>query len=240
MIETITHIYDLQLEFLQAKQKQEELQNAVKQSAWALRQAKQKEVEYTSSLRFLLFDRLTRRTDRLEACQRAIRQAKANHESSARELEIHQLKYRNLEAEIQKLPLRSELEKSLQGNPEAEAEFARQEVRLCTELLRPLLAKNLEALEAYRQHLRGNNMDQITSPQELHARNAEHIRWAEQSAEVLKRLQPSMAHLGTPIELPDYFLSPAAYIDSAAARHNRLDRVSKAIAQAEAIQKRIQ
>ena len=65
MINEITRWHDLEQNYHRSKCTLEALQEGVKQSAWAYRQAQQAEVEYLSGLRHLI-DKITGNMDRLK------------------------------------------------------------------------------------------------------------------------------------------------------------------------------
>jgi len=236
MTNDITYWYDLELNFQRAKRRLEELQESVKQSAWSYREKRQAEVEYLSSFRRLM-DKLRGNTERLEEIQQQIREAKAHHEHQKRELESHKLVFEALEKELQTIPPWEVRRDQAQADPEDTRYLAQRERELCTEMLNPLLAKTLEALEAYRQQLRGGNSDRIISVQELHEVGTAHIEPARKCLCLLNRLRSAMEVLEQSMEIGAYFENPTGYIESAAARHSRLDRINSAISQTEAIQR---
>ena len=228
----ITQVYDLELAFLRARRKQEELQEAVKQSAWAYREAQQAEVEYLSSVRRLIH-KITGNTDRLEEIRRKIQQAKAHHEYCTRELKSHEEIFEELERAMQEIPPMEYRKKIAKADPETNRYFAQREQELCAEMLRPILKQTLEALEDYRQHLRGGNSDRIMSVKEIQEICGAHIAPAKECHRLLLRLRQALEILEQPMEISAYFENPAGFV-AAAARHNQLDKINAAISQVEA------
>ena len=103
----------------------------------------------------------------------------------------------------------------------------------------PLLERLEEALEEYRSQLRGERMGEIVSYQELHERGTGHIGAAESCAPLLQRLTGALTILDRSLEIGGYFENPAGFIDAAAARHNRIDRVNRALSQTAALKKQV-
>ena len=238
MTQEITHWYDIQLRYYDAKQRQNTLKEAAKQSLWEYRRAQQAETEYGSSLRHLL-DRLRGNRERHEALLRNIRTAKARMEAAQRELKDQERELDTLEKQRRPLPDREEMKARAETEPNNYRLWAKLECSLCAHLLKPLLTETLEGLEACRQQLRGGNMDRMMSHQELHEIVTAHIAPAQESYLLLQRLKTAMEILEESLEFGSYFENPPALIESAAARHNRLDKVNMAIAQAETVQNRI-
>ena len=236
LISIITRKYDLLLDTHRASRRFDETREALKQHTYEFREKNRAEVEYERSLRRRL-DKLTGKGDRLVQLQKETREARARFEKTTLDWKLQSGIGLELQRQCDALPSPEELKTAAMGNPDAQLLLARREVMLCGEMLLPLVQSNLEALEEYRQQLRGNRMSEVTSAQAHHEVGTAHIGWASQCAGLLRRMAPSLAVLGIPFEIPAYFVSPAAFIESAAAKHNRLDRANAALAQVESLQK---
>lgn len=236
MIHEITHWYDIHQRYYDAMQRKETLTEAAMQATWDYRRAQQEEVEYDSSLRRMM-DRLRGNREHHEELLRNIRMAKARMEAASRELKEQEQELDALMQQRLPLPGREDLRIRAERNPEDYRHWAKLERLFCAHFLKPLLAETLEGLEAYRQQLRGGNLDRMMSHQELHKIGTSHIAPARESFLLLQQLKTAMEILEETMEIGSYFENPPAFIESAAARHNRLDRISAAIAQAEEAQK---
>lgn len=237
--EQIKRRYALEEEVFRLGELLEETGQKLRQAKHDSREAEAALLEYTGSLRSFLDGIRGKKETRLETLRQNTSRAKAALEALAREQE--QLLHRQnlLREEETALPSGQELKEAALEQPETASLWAREEIRLCAGLLLPLLEGNLEALEEYRQQLRGNRAGEILSQEQLHEIGTAHIRWASRSAQLLTRLKDAMAVLEMPFVLDGYFLNPAGYIVSAAARHNQISRVNDALTQVESLKKQL-
>lgn len=239
LISDITRWYDLQTEYSRETARNEEMKQALRRSKWTLREKEQALVEYTSGLRYMIH-KLTGKTEPKETMERNIREAKAAFDAISRDKARQEETVTALKRQCDDLPPLEQLKKAAREHPEAMLTLSTREKEYCIELLHPLLAKTLEGLEAYRQQLRGGNSDRIMSHQEIQEAGTAHLAPAGECLKLLNRMKWAMDILGQTLEVGAYFENPAFFIESAAARHNRLDRISKAISQVEKTQKQIQ
>lgn len=229
--------YELETEVFRLTLKAEETEQSLRQAKYDCREATVALTEYEGSLRSFLDGLSGKKADKLDALRRTEAHAKQTLSGLTQESERLTAKQEELTAALKALPSFEELKKSAFATPEKTILWATLEAKLCAEKLLSVLQKNWEALEEFRQQMRGNRMHQITTREQIYEVGAAHIPLGEESATLLHRMKEPLALLNQPLEIPHYFLSPAAYIESAAARHNRLDRISKAQQQVEDMQR---
>lgn len=237
LISDIIRWYDLQTACYRENARFEELQEMLKQAIWEHRTKNQAITEYSSSLRRLL-DKFTGKSDKLDALRREDEMAHAKLQHTKWQWQTQKQISEELKQQCESIPTPEELRAAAQQNPQALELLSKRELMLCSEMLRPLLEKTLEALEEYRQYLRGGRAGEILTREQIQGIGAAHIRWADKSRELLQRLAPSLETLGIPLEIPSYFQSPGGYV-VAAAKHNQLDRMNAAIAQVEKLQRSV-
>ena len=185
-------------------------------------------MQYSGSLRYFL-DKLTGKApDRQEELDRKVRQAKAVQENLESLLESLNRDLEELAAEREQLPAWDSF-----CTAENRREWAALERKLCAEALLPLLEQTEAALEDYRRLLRG----ELTAAGERYEQATNHIFCAENCTHWLRRLKNAGEILEEPFDAGGYFENPAAFIDGAAARHNRIDRVSQALGQVRKLRK---
>lgn len=229
--------FHLEAALLRQRQTLKKTEETLRQAKYALRQAQQAEVEYGGSLRALL-DRISGKAEqKKEELTQRIYRAKGRMQNAENLLSSLREDIRDLTAEREALPDWQTQGKTAEG--EEKELWAELEIRLCAQTLLPLLERLEEALEVYRSQLRGERMGEIVSYQELHERGTGHIGVAESCAPLLQRLTGALTILDRSLEIGGYFDNPAGFIDSAAARHNRIDRVNQALFQTAALKKQI-
>lgn len=224
--------YEVKTALLRLERRSEEITENLKQAKYDLRSEEEKLLNYEGSVRGF-FDKLTgNREETAEVLRREIRKAEATLNTLLREQESLEQSRRELSAQLQALPAPEELRRL------DETKWASLEAKFCAEALSPFLEKNHEALLEYRSLMRGDRPEilSVWKQQEIYG---EPNLWAEKCIPLLKRLQTAMDIQGIPFEIGSYYHSPAAYLVSAAAKHNRLDRVNQALDQVEAIQRKI-
>ncbi len=235
LISDINRWYDLQTAAYRENVRLAQMREKMIQSKGEYRDRDRAITEFSSGISGI-FDKLFHGGKRSETLRREASAAKAEMDRVTRDWKTQEGKAAEAKGQCEGLPSLDALWSAAEGYPEAMQLMAHRERKLCGEMLAPLLQENLEALEAYRQYLRGSRAGEILTRDELHEIGAAHIPLAKQSEELLQRLEPSLKLLGISLEIPGYFQSPAGYLVTAA-KHNQLDRMNEAISQVEAMQK---
>lgn len=101
-----------------------------------------------------------------------------------------------------------------------------------------LLEDSLKALDTYRDLLYGK-LSLPMSQGERWAIEGQANSLGQQCSQVLELLARDLEELGIPFSPTGYYTSPTSYIASAAAEHNRRERLSQAIDQAVALRKQL-
>ena len=229
--QSLIQYYEVQTALLRLERRREEITENLKQAKYDLRSGEEKLLNYEGSVR-RFFDKLSgKQEEKAEILRRELRKAEAALNSLLREKEALEQNRKALSKQLESLPSPEEL----RGTDETK--WASLEAKFCAEALLPLLEKNHEALMEYRSLMRGNRPE-ILSVWEQQEICAEPNLRAEQCIPLLNRLQTAMDILGIPFEISSYYRSPAAYLVSPAAKHNRLDRINLALNQVEAMQKK--
>lgn len=229
-METLTRYYETEISLLRLQRQLERRNEELRQAKYDLRKADQALTEYGSSLRAFL-DRFSgKQAETRETLQRQIREAEAKHTSLLRQQERLTAQLEQTRETLTSLPTLEELRQGVEPK-----KWAALETRFCAEALAPLLEENHEALLQYRMVLRGEYP--ILSPEERQELCAQPNAAAEQCLPWLNRLCEALEILETPLDPGRYYASPAAYVVSAAARHNQLDRLNDALDQVEKLQK---
>lgn len=231
--------YELETALFRLEQKQEATEKAVRKAKYAHRQAQQEQVLYDGSFRAFRDKLSGKQEERKDALRRAVSAAQAELDVLSREQEMLKASRETIEKELLPLPSFEELRTWASENPAMKKQWAALEAGFCAEQLLPLLEKTDEALEDYRAQLRGGRMGDIVSHEELHEIGTAHITLAEACGPLLQRLRQALQLQGKSLETGRYFENPAGYIVSAAAHHNRLDRVSEALSQVAAARRQI-
>lgn len=231
--------YHLQSALNRQRQTLLETEEKLPGAKYELRTARQAQTEYESSLRFFLDGLTGRREEKMEAISRQLRQAEAEQETLLRLTASLKQDCGELSRELEQLPSPEELKAAALEQVETRQLWAKLEAALCAGQLLPLLENLDAALEDYRGQLRGDRMGQIVGPEELHAIGTAHLIPARQCAPLLRRLQEALRFLEESLEPGGYLENPEGYIVSAAARHNRIDRVNRALKEVNSLRKRI-
>lgn len=225
--------YELQTLLLRLTRRQEALNEEIKQAKFDLRSRDERLLNYQGSLRSLLDKASGTREEKLETLRSHVRRAEAQLKALLREQQALEEQLTGTRQALADFPepevLRSEGEETL---------WASLEAKFCAEALAPLLEENHKALLEYRSLLQGSRMELLTVEERQQIEAAPNVR-AEQCRPYLLRLKESLGVQGIPLEPGSYYDSPAAYLVSVAAKHNRFDRVNGALAQVEAMQKKI-
>ena len=212
----LNRVYELETAIFRSIARKAELKVAVAQGKYALREAKIAQVEYRGIRAFL--DKLSGNyADKAEVFSREVRKA-----------ELSTLE-QQLKAETQKLSALQEQRASLPPleqlrTPEANEIWVPLKIRLCAEILSPLLTQLDEALTEYRKMLRGEFPMLSVSQQQAIATAP--IAAAERCQPLLQRLEAA----GADPESGDFFQHPAGFL-AAAARHNQLNQAAESASQ---------
>ena len=232
IISEITRWYDLQTNCYRQIQLLEQITQQRNQSKWEHHEKAVAAAEFSSTVTGIM-DKLLYHGEKQEELNREEAHAKARIQQLDREYERQKLLADDSLAQCQWLPTQEELKARAREYPEALELLARREREYCAEMLRPVLKQTLEALEDYRQHLRGGNSDRIMSVKEIQEICGAHIAPAKECHRLLLRLRQALEILEQPMEIGAYFENPAGFV-AAAARHNQLDKINAAISQVEA------
>ena len=231
--------YELETRLLRTERALAENADALKQANYDLRNRQEEEKLYSGSMRSFLDGLTGKREEKQESLRRASVHARAELDSLTKEEARLLSEQESLRKKGTSLPAMDALRERAVSCPETAGLWAKLEAKYCAELVLPLLDATEEALEDYRQQLRGNKMGEIVTPEQGQEIGTAHIDRAKQCMPALNRLKAAMELLGQPFEIGGYFESPAGFIVSAAARHNRLDRANLALDQIAAIRKQI-
>lgn len=234
LTEQLKQAYALEAQLYSLQLRSEELSQEAKQAKYALRSARAAQVEYGGIRAF--WDKLSGKyPDKTESLDRNVRRAEAELNSLLRLQEENAAAVSEITEVRSTLPPRDVLKQIALEQPDTAALWANLELRLLAEKLLPLLEKNEAALLEYRSLLRGEYP--ILSPERQQQISAEPDIWAQQCAPVLEQMQPALAVLGQTLEICPYFRSPAYYLASAAAAHNRINRAAQALEQVQTTRK---
>lgn len=230
-MQRVTKRYELETRLLRTNNELEETSACLAEVKYQRRDAWEKKNLYEGSIRSLM-DRISgKREEVQERLARNYRQAEETVAALTREREILMQQQSTLQSELETLPSAEELRDMALSDSEMAAQWAELESKFCAEGLAHLLEKTDEALEQYRSQMRGERMGEMVSREDLYAIGTAHMKWAKQCQPLLERLEKAQAVLERPFETGGYFDNPAGYIESAAAKHNRLDRISAALGQ---------
>lgn len=231
-MENLTQYYVTQTALLRLQRRLDTLKEELRQAKFGLREANCASAEYEGSLRAFLGKFSGKAEETRERLRRKLREAEGKHTSLLQEQERLKAELEQTEKELSSLPSAEDLRR--QAEPKA---WAVLEAAYCAEALLPLLEENHEALLEYRKVLRGEYP--VLSLEERQELCAEPNVCAERCLPWLERLGEALEILETPLDLGGYYASPAAYVVSAAARHNQLDRLNNALTQVERLQKTV-
>ena len=214
----LQRVYELETAIFRSIARKAELKEAVAQGKYALREAKIAQVEY-SGIRAILDKLSGKYADQAEVFSREVRKAEAELSALEQQLKAETQKLSALQEQRASLPPLEQLR-----TPEVKEIWAPLEIRLCAEILSPLLTQLGDALTEYRKMLRGEfpmlsvsqQQDIVTAP----------IAAAERCQPLLQRLEAA----GAELEPGDFFRCPAGFL-AAAARHNQLNQAAQAATQ---------
>ena len=214
----LNRVYELETAIFRSTSRKAELKEAVAQGKYALREAKIAQVEYSGIRAFL--DKLSGKyADQAEVLSREVRKAEAQLSALEQQLKAETQKLSALQEQRAALPPLEQLR-----TPEANEIWAPLEIRLCAEILSPLLTRLNDDLTEYRKMLRGEFPMLSVSQQQTIATAP--IAAAERCQPLLQRLEAA----GAELEPGDFFRGPAGFL-AAAARHNQLNQAAESAAQ---------
>ena len=223
--------YDLLISLLKAERQQSEQEAALRQAKFDLRQAKASQLEYGSTFRSFL-DKFTGKREETEtALRHAVRKAEADLATAQQEKAALEAQIAALREQLADLP-------AWESRCDRSAEWYQLEALYCLEVLAPLLEANLNLLTERRNQFNVTCAGQVKTRYAL----AEIYTAPEAAAEACKpyllRLKTALSQQEIPFELHRYFEEPTAFLSSAT-QFTRMDRINTAIAQTEALQKRL-
>ena len=214
----LNRVYELETAIFRSIARKAELKEAVAQGKYALREAKIAQVEY-SGIRAILDKLSGKYADQAEVFSREVRKAEAQLSALEQQLKAETQKLSTLQEQRAAFPPLEQLR-----TPEANEIWAPLEIRLCAEILSPLLTQLGDALTEYRKMLRGEFPMLSVSQQQAIATAP--IAAAERCQPLLQRLEAA----GAELEPGDFFRGPAGFL-AAAARHNQLNQAAESAAQ---------
>lgn len=225
--------YALETDLLHGNLRSKEVAEEIKQAKFDERAAKEALWNYESSIRGFLHRISGKREENLEALNRKLRRCQQQLSDLLREQEALGQKRDSLTAALQSLPSPEELRETAEVK-----EWARLETRYCAEALSPLLEENHRALLEYRELMQGQRPEVLSAAEQQEIYSAPDI-WAVQCQPLIQRLKTALDILNIPFEIGGYYSSPTAYLVTAAAIHNRRDRVNRALDQNLAVRKTV-
>lgn len=223
--------YRLEISLLRLEKQSSALSEKIKEARFNLRGCKENLLNYEGSVRGF-FDKLSgKREERTEARNREVRQAEAELQALLRQKESLDRELADIAEQRKVLPDLDALREASDGK-----DWAALEAKFCAEALLPLLEKNYQALLEYRSLLQGSRLEILTIEKQQEISAGPNI-WGEKCRPLMQRLKAALDILQIPFEPGAYYRSPTAYIVSAAAKHNRMDRVNQALDQVLAVKK---
>lgn len=230
----IREYFRLETSLLRLEKIKEAAEQALRQAKFDLRETQQQRLQYSGSFRAFR-DKLTGKREETElALNRAEKKAETAVTAARQEKQRIEGELAEIREELSRLPSPAEL----RANAEDQTEFLRLDSLLTMEKLEPLLEKNLESLEELRKIRRGERMYEPRSRLEWEELDARPEQQTRNLTPLLEKLVENLPHLGMELTLGDYFREPTVFLNPAA-KHNQVDSVSRAIAQTEAVQRRL-
>lgn len=239
IIDQLQNRCHLETSALRLERRSKEIKEALKQARFQKRACDEKLLLYDGSFRKFL-DRLSgKQEDRQEALCWELNRAEANLNNLLREQDDLDRQLSETRKQLLTLPSMDILREEAEKDPQARKEFFRLDALFCMETLQPMLEENHAALFELRRLMRGDRAGEILSIAEQQEIYAAPERRGEACKPLLLRLKADLTGLGVSFEPGGYFESPTAFIVSAAAAHNRLDRVNQALDQVEDTQRQL-
>ena len=228
MKEKLSQRYALETVLLRLERQQAVITEDIKQAKYDIRCKNEALLSYEGGLRRFLDQLSGKREEKAEALRRDLRHAENLLSTLLREQEALRQECTELQKELQSLPSLDILRKA------NELEWAALEARYCAEALSPLLEGTKMALLEYRELMQGSRPDVLSPTAQQEIYTAPNL-WGEQCQPLVERLKIALDILETPFAPGGYFDSPASYLVTVAAKHNRLDRVNQALDQTQDI-----
>lgn len=234
-LQQLRQLYALETALLQL----EALTERIKEAKWSQRSHAEKVLTYEGSFRAFLDKFSGKREDRAEELRRELRRAETALRALLREQEALKQEQDRISKERSALPSLETLQKEIAQDPSAAKEGARLEAQYCAQVLIPMLEENHRALLELRRLMGGGRAGEIISIEEQQAIHAGPNIWGEKCVPLLQRLKSALEIQDIPFEIGSYYRAPTSFIVSAAAVHNRRDRVNQAMDQVLAAKKQI-
>lgn len=184
--------------------------------------------EYETGLLPRLMDKARGRyPEKLDTLTQETRKAEAEVSRLDGHLSALQTQQDALEKELAAL---AGCREALAAAGESHPELRRREAAYLCEAALEALEESSEALLEYRKLIQGNTLQPLSPGQRAFIQGQADI-WGEKCRELLEPLPGLLTDMAIPFELTGYYFNPRAYIASAAADHNRRDRLNRAIDQ---------
>ena len=226
---SIRNHYDLLLSLLQLERQQSELEAALRQAKYDLREAKAAQLEYGSTLRSFLGKLTGKREEAETALRHAVQKAEAALASAQREKESLASRIAEGKAQLSALP-------DWESRQDAGREWHRLDALYCIEMAKPHLDITHHLLLERRAQFNGTHAGEIKTRMELADIYSAPEAAGEACKTLLLRLKSALDTLEIPFEITGYFEAPTAFL-SYATRYTRMDRINTAIGQTEKLQK---
>lgn len=232
----IREYFRLETSIFRLEQAEKGAEQALRQAKHDLREAEEKQLLYAGSFRAFR-DKLTGKREEAElALHRTVKTAEAAVTTAQQEKARLVGELSELRNQLDGLPSPGELKAKAEG--EALTEFIRLDSLLAMEKLEPMLETNLESLEELRKIRRGERAHELKSRYEWEQLDTAPEQQTRQLTPLLEKLVENLPYLGMELSLGDYFREPTVFLNPAA-KHNQVDRVSRAIGQTEAVQRQL-
>jgi len=227
--------HQLEMLLLRLERQTEENESALRQAKFDLREAKAAEVEYGGCFRAFR-DKLTGKKEAAEtALRHDVQKAEAALASATQTARRLALQAGEVHSQLDKLPTRAELKAQAEG--EALSLWHRLDALYCVAALLPLLETNRILLTERRNQFNGSNLG-VKSHQALSEIYSAPEAAGEACKPYIQRLKAALDALDIPFPVHDYWENPTAFLSSAT-QYTRMDRINTALAQVEAMEKRL-
>ena len=223
--------FQLEMDLLRVARQAGETKAALRQAKYDLREAKVAQSEYAGSFRSFRDKLKGQREETETALRHAVQKAETSLTSIQRQKE-------QLDAQLSQLNEQQAALPDWDALNDGSEEWHRLEARYCMEVLTPLLEATQELLVERRNQFNGSNAGQIKTRYELANTYSAPEAAGEACRPYLLRLKAALEKLEISLELGSYFDAPTAFLSSAT-QYTRMDRISTAISQTEAMQRQL-
>lgn len=236
LAEQVRRKYELQGHLFRISGRAKFLTGEIERTKAELYTARRELTEHEApSLTRMLLKNSARYEEKSERLRREIQEKSAQLDRLAFELKDLQKSGSGIQQELDALSGCEEVLEKAGGTPQQRLRW--RAIFNCSTAL-ALLEDSLQALNTYRDLLYGK-LPMPMSQGERWAIEGQANSLGEQCRQALEPLARDLEALGIPFSLTGYYASPTSYIASAAAEHNRRERLSQAIDQAVAYQKQL-